>query len=110
MHDEQTGHTADSALAELRRKLEGGLARARLKTDLAARARLSRTTVQLAFQTDGPVPSTQTVTAPARALKLPVEELLELRKTAAEQSGTLRGLRNIRVRSCAKPPSAPVGG
>ncbi|MHC3455927.1 hypothetical protein [Streptomyces prasinus] len=90
VHDEQAGHTPDSALAELRRRLEGGLARARLKkTDLVARTGLSRTTVQLAFQADGPVPSGPTVTALARALKLPAGELLELRRTAAEELGTV---------------------
>ncbi|CAL9676857.1 hypothetical protein SUDANB176_07848 (plasmid) [Streptomyces sp. enrichment culture] len=84
VHDERTGHTPDSALTELRRRLEGGLVRARLKkTDLVARTGLSRTTVQLAFQTDGPVPSTQTVTALARALKLPMEELQALQRIVA---------------------------
>jgi hypothetical protein len=84
VYDERTGHTPDSALAELRRRLEGGLARARLKkTDLVARTGLSRTTVQLAFQADGPPPTGPTVTALARALKLPVEELLALQRVAA---------------------------
>ncbi|MFF9764733.1 hypothetical protein ACF1G4_35435 [Streptomyces caelestis] len=84
VHDEQADHTPDSALTELRRRLEGGLARAGVKkTDLVARTRLGRTTVQLAFQTDGPVPSAQTVTALARALKLPVEKLLALQQVAA---------------------------
>ncbi|MER5218281.1 helix-turn-helix transcriptional regulator [Streptomyces sp. NPDC002838] len=85
MHDERTGHTPDSALSELRRRLEGGLARAGLKkTDLAARTGLGRTTVQLAFQADGPVPSAQTLTALASALRLrPVEELLALQRVAA---------------------------
>ncbi|MFF7858792.1 hypothetical protein ACFZCZ_32285, partial [Streptomyces sp. NPDC007904] len=90
MHDERTGHTPDSALAELRRRLESGLARARLtKTDLVARTRLSRTVVQQAFQTGGPVPSAKTVTALAGALKLPAGELLELQRTATQESGTL---------------------
>lgn len=84
VHEERTGHTPDAALAELRRRLEGGLARAGLKKmDLVAWTGLSRTTVQLAFQADGPVPSAQTVTALARALKLPVEELLALQRFAA---------------------------
>jgi DNA-binding Xre family transcriptional regulator len=91
VHDEQAGHSPDAALAELRRKLESGLARARLKkTDLVARTGLSRTTVQLAFQTDGPVPSTQTVTALARALKLPMEELLALQRIAAGDGSSER--------------------
>ncbi|MFI8234937.1 hypothetical protein ACIGDI_39700 [Streptomyces sp. NPDC085900] len=84
VHDEQSGHTPESALAELRARLEDGLARARLtKTDLAARTRLGRTTVQLAFQTNGPVPSAQTVTALANTLKLPAGELLALQRVAA---------------------------
>ncbi|MET8955504.1 helix-turn-helix transcriptional regulator [Streptomyces sp. NPDC004533] len=82
MCDEQNGDSP--ALTELRRKLQVGLARMRLsKTELAARAGLGRTTVSEAFQTDGPVPSAQTVAALARALKLPVEELLALQRDAA---------------------------
>ncbi|MFJ5779076.1 hypothetical protein [Streptomyces sp. NPDC093094] len=84
MHDERTGHTPDAALTELRRKLEGGLARSLLsKTQLASRTGLGRTTVQQAFQAGGPVPSAQTVSALAGALRLPVEELLELQRVAA---------------------------
>ncbi|MFI8194726.1 hypothetical protein ACIF8T_39535 [Streptomyces sp. NPDC085946] len=57
MHDEQAGHTPDSALAELRRRLESGLARARLnQTQLAARADLGRTTVSEALLPKKPVP------------------------------------------------------
>ncbi|MFE0515443.1 helix-turn-helix transcriptional regulator [Streptomyces sp. NPDC058964] len=87
MRDEQISHYP--ALTELRRQLDGGRARMRLnKTDLAARAGLGRTTVSEAFQTDGPVPSAQTVAALARALKLPVEELLALQRDAAgDQAG-----------------------
>ncbi|WP_405673353.1 helix-turn-helix domain-containing protein [Streptomyces canus] len=82
MRDEQNGH--NPTLTELRRKLDAGLARMRLnKTDLARRTGLGRTTVSQAFQTDGPVPSAQTVTALARVLKLPVEELLALQRDAA---------------------------
>ncbi|MFJ8697456.1 helix-turn-helix domain-containing protein, partial [Streptomyces roseolilacinus] len=84
MHDGPAGRTPNSALLELRRRLEAGLARAGLKkTDLVARTELSRTTVQLAFQTDGRVPSAGTVQALAGALRLPVEELLELQRVAA---------------------------
>ncbi|MBQ0976493.1 helix-turn-helix transcriptional regulator, partial [Streptomyces sp. RK31] len=85
MDHDWTGHTPDSALTELRERLESALARARVKkTDLAARTGLSRTTVQLAFQADGPVPSAATVTALAGALKLlPAGELLELQRVAA---------------------------
>ncbi|MEV5441632.1 hypothetical protein AB0N23_03645 [Streptomyces sp. NPDC052644] len=83
VHDGLAGHTPDSALQELRRKLEAGLARGQLtKTDLVARTRLSRTVVQQAFQAGGPVPSARTVTALAGPLKLPVQELLELRRIA----------------------------
>ncbi|MGW1562870.1 hypothetical protein ACWCQ1_41170 [Streptomyces sp. NPDC002144] len=82
MHDEDSGR--NEALTELRRRLEAGLARIRLnKTELAGRARLGRTTVSEAFQADGPVPSRQTVAALAGALKLPVEDLLELQRVAA---------------------------
>ncbi|MFI6415285.1 hypothetical protein [Streptomyces sp. NPDC050585] len=83
VHDGLAGHTPDSALQELRRRLEVGLARGQLtKTDLVARTRLSRTVVQQAFQAGGPVPSARTVTALAGPLKLPVQELLELRRIA----------------------------
>ncbi|MGQ4464686.1 hypothetical protein ACN6LC_003797 [Streptomyces violaceoruber] len=82
MHEEQSDH--HPALIELRRKLNGGLARARLdKTQLATRAQLGRTTVSEAFGADGRVPSEKTVAALARALKLPMQELLELQRTAA---------------------------
>ncbi|MEV8562001.1 helix-turn-helix transcriptional regulator [Streptomyces sp. NPDC051917] len=86
MRDEQNGH--NPALTELRRMLNSGLARMRLnKTALARRADLGRTTVSQAFQTNGPVPSAQTVAALARALKLPVEELLALQRDAAGGGG-----------------------
>ncbi|WP_331755540.1 hypothetical protein [Streptomyces sp. NBC_01643] len=82
MRDEQNGH--NPALTELRRMLSSGLARMRLdKTALAGRAGLGRTIVSQAFQTDGPVPSAQTVAALAQALKLPSEELLVLQREAA---------------------------
>ncbi|MGK5693449.1 hypothetical protein ACSNOJ_11215, partial [Streptomyces sp. URMC 128] len=84
MHEERSGHTPDSALTELRRRLAGGLARARLnQTQLAARAELGRTTVSAAFSPRKPVPSAETVAALADALKLPVQELLELQRDAA---------------------------
>ncbi|MFB7429056.1 helix-turn-helix domain-containing protein [Streptomyces hydrogenans] len=53
------------------------------KTQLAHQAHLGRTTVWEAFQDGGRVPSEQTVAALARALRLDVEELLELRRSAA---------------------------
>ncbi|MFH8804232.1 tetratricopeptide repeat protein [Streptomyces sp. NPDC017936] len=84
MHQERISHTPDAALTELRRRPAGGLARAGLnKTQVAPRTELSRTTVQLAFQADGPVPSAPTVTVLAGALELPVGELLALQRSAA---------------------------
>ncbi|MFD8766689.1 tetratricopeptide repeat protein [Streptomyces mirabilis] len=88
VHDEQNGR--NRALTELRRRLADGLARARLnQTQLAARADLGRTTVSEALSPKKPVPSAETVAAMARALKLPMQELLELQRTAAEESGTV---------------------
>ncbi|WP_018654324.1 transcriptional regulator [Actinomadura flavalba] len=71
-------------LAELRGRLADGLAGTRLtKTQLATRAGLGRTTVQQAFQADSPEPpSAQTVAALAKVLRLPADELLELRRAA----------------------------
>ncbi|MBK3583414.1 hypothetical protein JHN49_06645 [Streptomyces sp. MBT57] len=84
MHDERTGRTPESALAELRRGLEAGRVRARLnKSELASQAGLSRGTVQEAFKAGGKVPSTFTVAALARVLKLPAAKLQELRRDAA---------------------------
>ncbi|GAA4547456.1 hypothetical protein GCM10023097_29200 [Streptomyces collinus] len=87
MRDEQNGH--DPALTELRRKLSDGLAKLGLnQTQLARRAELGRTTVSQAFQNGGPMPSERTVAALARALKLPVEELLALRRDASGKDAT----------------------
>ncbi|MEV3852053.1 hypothetical protein AB0J30_35455 [Streptomyces microflavus] len=84
MHDERTGRTPESASAELRRRLEAGLVSARLnKSQLAGQAGLSRGTVQEAFKAGARVPSTFTVAALARVLKLPAAELQELRRDAA---------------------------
>ncbi|WP_331736792.1 hypothetical protein OG426_55385 (plasmid) [Streptomyces canus] len=86
MYDELDDH--NPALTELRRRLAGGLARTRLnQTQLAARAELGRTTVSEALSPKKPVPSKETVAAMAGALKLPVQELLVLQRTAAEESG-----------------------
>ncbi|MFB8043138.1 helix-turn-helix domain-containing protein [Streptomyces hydrogenans] len=83
MHDENE-RSEEAALAELRRRLGDELARRRwTKTQLARQAGLGRTTVSEAFQAGGPVPSEQTVAALAHALRLDVEELLELRRCAA---------------------------
>ncbi|MYV51713.1 helix-turn-helix domain-containing protein, partial [Streptomyces sp. SID3212] len=82
MHDDRAG---DAPLAELRARLSEALARHRMnKTDLAARSGLGRTTVSEAFQTGGPVPSEQTLVALARALKLPADALLALRRDAVD--------------------------
>ncbi|MFI1921588.1 helix-turn-helix domain-containing protein [Streptomyces sp. NPDC020377] len=89
MHDEQNGH--GPALTELRRKLAGGLARTGLnKTQLADRTGLGRTTVSQALSPKGSAPTEQTVAALARTLKLSVEELLELQRTAVENSDTAK--------------------
>ncbi|QIY73745.1 helix-turn-helix domain-containing protein [Streptomyces sp. RLB1-33] len=88
MHDEQNDQ--NRALAELRKLLGARMARARLnQTDLAGLSGLGRTTVSEALSAKKPVPSAQTVTAMARALKLPVQELQALQRTAAETSGTI---------------------
>ncbi|WP_407917407.1 hypothetical protein [Kitasatospora sp. NE20-6] len=87
MRDEGHGGRR-AALAELRRRLDDGRARAGLNmTEFAARAKLGRTTVQVAFQSGGPVPSADTVVALARVLRLPDGPLLELRREAAGESG-----------------------
>jgi transcriptional regulator with XRE-family HTH domain len=78
----------ETALTELRRRLDDGLARSGLtKAQLVARPGLSRTTVHEAFRHDGPPPSAATVAALARKLGLPVEELLKLRRVAADEAG-----------------------
>jgi hypothetical protein len=75
----------EAALFELRQRLVDGLAVAGVtKTVLARNARLSRTTVQSAFKADAAEPpSAETVAALARALRLPEQELLDLRRVAA---------------------------
>nr|WP_188277251.1 helix-turn-helix transcriptional regulator [Streptomyces sp. CBMA152] len=89
MHDERSEL---AALIELRKKLADGLARAGLnKTQLAARAELGRTTVQEAFQAGKPAPSAETVVALARVLRLPDQQLLDLRRVAAREIGLALG-------------------
>ncbi|MBL1110688.1 hypothetical protein JK361_40185, partial [Streptomyces sp. 5-8] len=82
----------EAALTELRKRLEDALAHAKLtKTQLAAGAALSRTTVQAAFKDGGPVPSAATVAALAGKLGLSDEqkrELLQLRRTAAGKTAS----------------------
>ncbi|WP_052457490.1 helix-turn-helix domain-containing protein [Streptomyces sp. AcH 505] len=83
MQDEQNKTRDTPALADLRTRLSEAQARRRIsKKDLAARSHLGRTTVSEAFQADGPIPSEQTLMALARALRLPAEELLALRRDA----------------------------
>ena len=74
----------DTALGELRARLRDGLARKGLTvTQAARRAELGRTTVHEALQPDGKGPTPNTVAALARALGLPHDELMELRRIAA---------------------------
>ncbi|WP_333739765.1 hypothetical protein [Streptomyces sp. IBSBF 2806] len=81
-----------AAQAELHRRLSDALAHSRLsKSQLAARVRLGRTTVSEAFNPNAPVPSADTVSALVRVLKLPVDELLELRRRAAEEVSSATG-------------------
>jgi hypothetical protein len=76
------------ALTDLRARLSDGLARIGLNKSVLARgAGLGRTTVSEAFSDDGRVPSAITLAALARALKLPVDELLELGRLAAAEPG-----------------------
>ncbi|MER8226267.1 helix-turn-helix transcriptional regulator [Streptomyces sp. NPDC094143] len=91
MQYERNGNGDNPALTELRGRLSDGLARNRInKTELARRSGLGRTTVSEAFQSDGPVPSAHTVEALARALKLPVGELLALQRDADRGGGAQR--------------------
>lgn len=79
----EAGGGQEDPLGELRRRLEDALAHARLdKSQLAARARLSRTTLHGAFAGER-IPSAATVAKLARALGLPDAELLDLRRRAA---------------------------
>ncbi|MFD3972734.1 hypothetical protein [Streptomyces cyaneofuscatus] len=77
-----------SALDELRARLEDGLAKSGLtKSQLGTRSGRKRTAVSEAFSAGKPVPSAETVAGIARVLKLPVDELLDLRRTAAQEAG-----------------------
>ncbi|MFF0516148.1 hypothetical protein [Streptomyces sp. NPDC004250] len=81
MESRQTA--AEHALTRLRRRLEDAVAGMGLsRAQLIARSGLARTTVYDALRRNGPVPSAHTVAALAQALKLPVGELLELRRAA----------------------------
>ncbi|MFD6913538.1 hypothetical protein [Streptomyces virginiae] len=82
VHGEQGGH--EGPLAELRRQLADGLARAQLtQTMLAHRAGLGRTTVAQALSPRAKAPSAATVTAMARVLRLPDGDLLSLLRDVA---------------------------
>ncbi|MEW1914470.1 helix-turn-helix domain-containing protein [Kitasatospora sp. NPDC085895] len=82
-HDER-----EAALTELRRQMENRrLHKGLSKVVLGDRAGLGRTTVHLALQAGGPVPSPSTVAALARVLGLPVEPLLALQGAAAGKAG-----------------------
>ncbi|MGW5990302.1 helix-turn-helix domain-containing protein [Streptomyces anulatus] len=94
MHDEDDSQ--DPALIGLREQLRAGMATMRLnQTDLAKRADLGRTTVSeaLSLSPGKPAPSPETVAALARALRLPVGELMELQRRAVE--GTRAGVRSV---------------
>ncbi|MGW3557967.1 helix-turn-helix domain-containing protein [Streptomyces sp. NPDC000963] len=81
MRDEQSTRTV--VAVELSRRLDEGRARAGLnQTQLARQAGLGRTTVSEALSSRGPVPSTDTVSALAHVLKLPLDELLKLQRDA----------------------------
>ncbi|MFI7179713.1 tetratricopeptide repeat protein [Streptomyces spororaveus] len=87
----RNGSGDNPALSELRARLNDGLARSRIsKKDLLARSGLGRTTVWEALQAGEPVPSAKTVAALAGALKLPVGELLDMARDAAEDGGGKR--------------------
>ncbi|WP_310725791.1 helix-turn-helix domain-containing protein [Streptomyces sp. N2A] len=88
MQDEQVKR--DEACTELHKRLTDGLARSGLtKTQLFAQAGLSRTTVQEAFRADAIAPpSAATVAALARVLRLPADELLDLRRTGAGEASS----------------------
>ena len=74
---------AKAAAVEVRNQLRHGLASRGLDvTQLARRSGLGRTTVSQALNADVGVPSERTLAALGRALRLNVESLLELRRTA----------------------------
>ncbi|MFD5633655.1 hypothetical protein ACFWJM_05855 [Streptomyces sp. NPDC127077] len=79
----------DEALAELRRRLQDGLAEARLdKAQLVARVDIARTTVFAALKDGAPVPTARTVAGLGAALKLPVPELLDLQRQSSRRAET----------------------
>ncbi|WP_051817358.1 helix-turn-helix transcriptional regulator [Kitasatospora sp. NRRL B-11411] len=86
---EQEPGGRQAALAELRARLETGLARSGLnKTQLAARTRLGRTTVSEAFSAEpGRLPSARTVAALSAALRLQDTELLDLLERGGAAAG-----------------------
>ncbi|MEU0112842.1 transcriptional regulator [Streptomyces bobili] len=76
-------HGPESALAELRDRLDAARAKAQCdQTQLGTRARLARSTVSQALSHTAPAPSMNTVTALAKALRLDPDPLLALLRIA----------------------------
>ncbi|GGM14903.1 hypothetical protein GCM10010129_68900 [Streptomyces fumigatiscleroticus] len=103
----------EDALVELRTRLVDALARSQLtKTQLAARARLGRTTVSQAFG-DGAsasVPTPRTVAALADVLDLPAEELLGLLHRATRGRPVRTRVARVAAPSAGGTPVSPAAG
>lgn len=94
----------EAALAKLRTMLEDEKARRGLTvTQLARRAQLGRTTVHEALRPGNAAPTHRTVASLTRALNLPTDELLELRRIAIAEGGLPAG-----AESEPEAPAAPV--
>lgn len=77
----------DAALKELQHRLRDGLAKSGKNVgQLATAANLARSTVSPALSKQDKTPSAATVTALARVLRLDVDEMLQLRRKAADES------------------------
>ncbi|MGY4394749.1 hypothetical protein [Streptomyces sp. TE12347] len=97
----RNGSGDNPALGELRARLNDGLASSRMdKKDLPARSGLGRTTVWHALQDGESVPSAKTVAALARALRLPVGELLDLLRDASGDGGGERSAPGRPIAEC----------
>ncbi|MFI5534737.1 tetratricopeptide repeat protein, partial [Kitasatospora sp. NPDC051853] len=80
--------SGEDDLVELRELLADGVARSQLtRAQLIAKSGLSRTTIHEALQDGARVPSAATVAALAKALKMPDELLLKLRRGAVGADG-----------------------
>ncbi|MFJ9080677.1 hypothetical protein ACIRO3_36390 [Streptomyces sp. NPDC102278] len=91
MADVEAGERQE-ALGRLRAMLADGLAAEGLSMNqLRLRARLGRTSTSQALNANAKVPSPATVVALARALRLPTQDLLALRRTAAGEGITGSG-------------------